>query len=59
VDRLLTSDETAEALRMSVAALYTMRHRDGGPPAIRVGRKLLFRESDLERWLAERAEQDR
>jgi excisionase family DNA binding protein len=59
MDRLLTSGETAKALRLSVAALHTMRHRGGGPPAVRVGRKLLFRESDIEQWVAERAEQGR
>jgi excisionase family DNA binding protein len=52
----LTAGEVAERLRMSVAALYSLRHRGEGPPAIRLGRRVLFPESELERWLAERLE---
>jgi hypothetical protein len=59
-DRLYTTDELAEYLRRERSAIYWMRYRGLGPPAIRVGAgrgRLLFRHSDVEKWLAARADQ--
>ena len=56
MEQFSTVEELAEAFHTTVHAIYAMRHRGQGPKAIKVGRKLLFRESDIERWLAERAE---
>lgn len=49
---LLDVEETAEFFRTSVAALYSQRHRGEAPGAlaVKVGRKLLWRRSDLEAW---------
>lgn len=46
-----TIDEVAEFLRTTPAALYTMRHRGEGPPGIKIGRKLLYAQSDLDAYL--------
>lgn len=55
---LLTVDEVAKYLRTTPQALYNMRHRGEGPPAVRVGRKLLYAQSDLAAYLGRlRAEQ--
>ncbi|HVR76881.1 MAG TPA: helix-turn-helix domain-containing protein, partial [Acidimicrobiia bacterium] len=53
---LLTLKEAADYLRLTPSALYTQRHRGEKPGAlgIRVGRKVLFRPSDIERFLEER-----
>ncbi|CAI7979451.1 hypothetical protein FRAHR75_620017 [Frankia sp. Hr75.2] len=48
---LMTVDEVAEYLRTTPTALYTMRHRGEGPPAVKVGRKLLYARSDLDAYL--------
>ncbi|KQC39253.1 helix-turn-helix domain-containing protein [Frankia sp. ACN1ag] len=55
----LTVDEVAERLRTTAQALYMMRHRGGGPPAVQIGRKLLYAESDLAAYIERMyAEQD-
>ena len=51
---LLTSDETAELLRVPVRTLYVWRGAGSGPPAYRVGKRTLYRRSDVERWLEQR-----
>jgi hypothetical protein len=52
---LLTLKEAADYLRLTPAALYTQRHRGDKPGAlgIRVGRKILYRPSDINRYLDE------
>ena len=53
---LLTLREAADYLRLTPAALYTQRHRGEKPGVlgIRVGRKILYRPSDIDRFLEER-----
>jgi hypothetical protein len=53
---LLTLKEAADYLRLTPGALYTQRHRGEKPGAlgIRVVRKVLYRPSDIERFLEER-----
>jgi hypothetical protein len=53
---LLTLREAASYLRLTPAAMYTQRHRGEKPGAlgIRVGRKILYRPSDIDRFLEER-----
>lgn len=55
---LLTLQETAEYLRLTPGALYTQRYRGEKPGVlgIRVGRKILFRGSDIDRFLDELSE---
>ena len=52
---LLTLQEAADYLRLTPSALYTQRHRGEKPGAlgIRVGRKILYRPSDITRFLEE------
>ncbi len=59
LEPLLTVQETAEYLRLTPSALYMQRHRGEKPGAlgIRVGRKLLFRSSDIDRFLEERLQE--
>ena len=56
VEQLLTIEDVAEAVRSTPAAVHTLRHRGVGPKGIRVGKRVLFREADVRRWLEERAE---
>lgn len=50
-DRLLTIDEVSEWLATPKQTIYGWRYKGIGPPAIRVGRTLRYRASDIERWL--------
>jgi excisionase family DNA binding protein len=50
---LLTSDEVADLLRTTRAAIYAMTERGQLPGVIRVGRRLLFRRADLIEWLSQ------
>jgi len=58
LEQLLTLRETAEYLRMTPGALYMQRYRGEKPGvlSIRVGRKILFRSSDIDRFLDELSE---
>jgi len=52
-DHLLTAQEVHERTTLSVDWLY--RHKDALPFCRRVGRKVLFSEAGLTKWLAKRA----
>ncbi len=55
-DRIMNTMEAAGFLRLSIPALYMACER-GQVPHIRFGRRLRFRKSDLDRFLAERTVQ--
>ena len=48
---LATPVEVAEYLRSSVARLAQLRYMGQGPKFIKVGRKVLYRWSDVSDWL--------
>lgn len=50
-DPLLTIDEVAAELRQQTSTLYGWRARKVGPKAFKVGRRLLYRRSQLDAWL--------
>lgn len=47
----LTAGETALLLRTSRNAIYAMIERGQLPGVVRIGRRVLIRESDLVEWL--------
>jgi excisionase family DNA binding protein len=51
----LTVQELAEHLQVPVATVYSWNHKGSGPKAIKVGRHLRFKWTDVEQWLSERA----
>ncbi|MBV8980395.1 MAG: helix-turn-helix domain-containing protein [Acidimicrobiia bacterium] len=53
---LLTVDELAEFLRSTPDAVYALRYRGDGPRGVRVGRRVLFRRSDVDDWLDARSD---
>lgn len=57
---VLTAEETAAYLRMTMSGLYNLRHRGEGPPAAQVGKrgKLRFRRREVDRWLAAQEQKD-
>ena len=50
-ERLLTITEVAELLRVPVAALRWWLHNGTGPDHFKIGRRIMYRRSDVERWL--------
>ena len=57
---LLTISEAAEVLRAPVATLRYWRHIGTGPHSFRLGRRVLYRRSDLDAWVeARRGQADR
>jgi len=48
---LLTIDEVAERIRVSVETIRWLRKEGRFAPAIKVGRKLTWDEADLAAWL--------
>ena len=51
---LLTSREAAEALRLSERTLERCRVSGFGPPFCKLGRRVLYRQDDLDRWITSR-----
>lgn len=50
---LLTPEEAAEFLRTKPRTIERWRHAGGGPPFLKIGRRVCYRLSDLEGWLAQ------
>jgi len=48
---LLTTTQLSEYLDVPVKTLYAWRHRNYGPPGIRVGKHVRYRSTDVEAWL--------
>jgi len=51
MDRLLTPDEVAELLAVSVSALAQMRSQGDGPAYVLVGRRVRYRRTDLDAYV--------
>ena len=52
--RMLSPDDLAEYLGVSVATVYQWNHHGTGPTPIPVGKHVRYRGNDVERWLDER-----
>jgi predicted DNA-binding transcriptional regulator AlpA len=52
-DRILRVREVAQRLRLSEAAMYRARAEGRGPRSFRVNGRVMYRESEVRRWLAE------
>lgn len=50
-DPLRTTDELAQQIRRPKQYIYDLNHRGVGPRRIRVGKHLLYRQSDIDAWL--------
>lgn len=49
--KLLTLDEVADILRKTPAQVRWMRHNGSGPPAAKIGGRVMYREKDLIDWI--------
>lgn len=55
LEPMLTIDEVCAILRTSKSTIYSMRSEGRGPIGVKVGRRVLFRPVDLERFLEQNA----
>jgi predicted DNA-binding transcriptional regulator AlpA len=53
-ERLLTPREVANFLRVSQSWLAKARMRGDGPPFVKPGRSIRYRQGDLVRWMRSR-----
>ncbi len=56
---LLSAAEVSAYLQVPIRTLHRWRHRRTGPPAIRVGRYLRYRQEDVEAWLTKQQSEQR
>lgn len=54
----LTLPKAAEYLGLSPNTLYVWRHRRQGPPSFRMGRRVMYRISALDEWVASQERAD-
>jgi excisionase family DNA binding protein len=50
----LTSDETADLIRQPLDTLYAMNVQGTAPPRYKVGRRVLYKRSEVIAWLESR-----
>ncbi len=55
-DRLMTTEELANYMSVPLQTIYAWRAHRKAPPAIRVGKFLRFRRSDVDAWLTARSD---
>lgn len=55
-DDLLTITEVAAIVRAPIATLRYWRHLGAGPRSFRIGRRVVYRVSELQAWIDERAD---
>lgn len=51
-EHLLTTEEVAEYFRTAPGTVRYWRHIGRGPASFKVGRRVLYRESDVQEWQA-------
>lgn len=59
MDALMTTDELSQYLQIPRATIYRWRQDRVGPKAVRVGKHLRWRRTDVDRWLDEQSDNDR
>jgi predicted DNA-binding transcriptional regulator AlpA len=59
--QLLPLKEVSQEYGFPEPTLYDWRHRNVGPKSVRLGRRVFYRRSEIERWICEqeRLESDR
>jgi excisionase family DNA binding protein len=51
----MTAAEVAEHYRLPLQTIYGWRYKGTGPKAVKLGRHLRYRRSDVEKWADEQA----
>lgn len=53
LDPLMTLKEVAERIRRPEAQLRWMRHNGTGPRSAKIAGRVMYRQSDVEKWIAD------
>jgi predicted DNA-binding transcriptional regulator AlpA len=56
LDGYLDAKQLATELHVHLVTIWKWRQRREGPPAVRVGKRLMYRRASVEKWLASREE---
>jgi predicted DNA-binding transcriptional regulator AlpA len=56
-DELILTEEAAQIVRLPAATLRYFRHAGKGPRSFRLGRRVVYKRSDLRAWIQEQYEQ--
>lgn len=56
---LVPLEPVLEHIGMTRSAYYSLRHRGEGPPAYRLGKRLMHRWSEVEAWIESRGDDAR
>ncbi len=56
MEALRSPQDLSRQVGVPVATIYTWRSRGEGPRAIRVGKHLRYRQSDIDAWLERQAD---
>jgi predicted DNA-binding transcriptional regulator AlpA len=56
---LLKITEVSEKYEIPEATLRYWRHKGEGPPSARIGRRVMYRQGDVETWIAAQFAADR
>lgn len=56
-DTLLSPDELADYLKVPVKTIYNWRTKREGPRAVKVGRHVRYRQSEIDAWLDRQADE--
>ena len=51
LDELLTTNEAAQRVNVPAATLRFWRHQSRGPRSFRLGRRVMYKAADLDRWV--------
>ena len=51
MDECMTPPETSDLVRLPTSTLAYWRHRNEGPPFAKVGRRVVYRRSDVVAWM--------
>lgn len=52
-ERLLSVAEAADMCGVKVATMRVWRHNNRGPVSVRMGGKLIYKRTDVQRWIDE------
>lgn len=52
-NKLMSAEELADYLQVPLQTLYGWRYERKGPSALKIGKHLRYRRSEVERWLDE------
>ncbi len=58
LDPLLSVKDLAVYLDVPVATIYAWRYHRQGPPGLKIGRHVRYRQGDVDRWINERVQDE-